>query len=123
MQTFLSFFVLQFPTLSAFLQCADNVLLIHAFNERLLVSNDDISSDISQNLATEGANFSRYYLVLFEKEMDSFTRFASPEIYYYNAIMQVISSFLKTCGIFRLRMWLISIAITDSEGWNMFCSV
>lgn len=105
------------------MQCADNVLLIHAFNERLLVSNDDISSDISQNLATEGANFSRYYLVLFEKEMDSFTRFASPEIYYYNAIMQVISSFLKTCGIFRLRMWLISIAITDSEGWNMFCSV
>ncbi|KAL3982356.1 RAVE protein 1 C terminal family protein [Acanthocheilonema viteae] len=71
--------------------CADNVLLIHAFNERLLISKDGFSgtTDTSQNLATEGTNVSRYYLVLFEKEKDFLT---------------------------RLRMWLINIGITDFEG-------
>ncbi|CAG9539942.1 unnamed protein product [Cercopithifilaria johnstoni] len=71
--------------------CADNVLLIHAFNERLIVSKEDVSSttDTSQNLTADGANVSRYYLVLFEKEKNSLT---------------------------RLRMWLINIAVTDFEG-------
>ncbi|EJD75711.1 hypothetical protein LOAG_17206 [Loa loa] len=70
--------------------CADSVLLIHAFNERLLASNDRVfgAADTSRNLAIKQANINRYYLVLFEKEKDSLT---------------------------RLRMWLINIAVTDYE--------
>ncbi|VDK86479.1 unnamed protein product [Onchocerca ochengi] len=71
--------------------CADNVLLIHAFNECLLFSKDDVSdiTDTSENLLIEKANISCYYLVLFEKEKDSLT---------------------------RLRMWLINIVVVDFEG-------
>ncbi|EJW88048.1 hypothetical protein WUBG_01037 [Wuchereria bancrofti] len=70
--------------------CADKILLIHAFNERLLVAKDDISgaTSTSQNLAIEQAKINRYYLVLFEKEKDSST---------------------------RLRMWLINIAVINLE--------
>ncbi|KAK6110658.1 RAVE protein 1 C terminal family protein [Brugia pahangi] len=70
--------------------CADKILLIHAFNERLLVAKDDVSgaTGTSQNLATEQTNINRCYLVLFEKEKDSFT---------------------------RLRMWLINIAVSNLE--------
>ncbi|KAM3726028.1 DmX-like protein [Dirofilaria immitis] len=69
--------------------CADNVLLIHAFNEHLLVSKDDLFGITdTENLAIEKANINRYYLVLFEKEKDTLT---------------------------RLRMWLINIAVMDFE--------
>uniref|UniRef100_A0A915PHM0 RAVE complex protein Rav1 C-terminal domain-containing protein n=1 Tax=Setaria digitata TaxID=48799 RepID=A0A915PHM0_9BILA len=73
--------------------CMDNILLIHAFNERLLVSEDDISNtaNVSQNLAVGQGNISRYYLVLFEKEKSILT---------------------------RLRMWLISIAAVGFDGEN-----
>uniref|UniRef100_A0A0R3RIQ7 Rav1p_C domain-containing protein n=1 Tax=Elaeophora elaphi TaxID=1147741 RepID=A0A0R3RIQ7_9BILA len=66
---------------------ADNVLLIHAFNEHLLFSKDVVSST-TQNLTIGRANINRYYLVLFEKEKNSLT---------------------------RLRMWLINIAVMDFE--------
>lgn len=64
------------------LQCVDSVLLIHAFNEHLLVSKDGVpgTTDTSLNLAIKGINVSRYYLVLFEKEKNSLTRFVSVEI-------------------------------------------
>ncbi|VDO61788.1 unnamed protein product [Onchocerca flexuosa] len=71
--------------------CADSVLLIHAFNECLLFSKNDVSDtmDTSENLLIEKANINCYYLVLFEKEKDSLT---------------------------RLRMWLVNIAVVDFEG-------
>lgn len=102
------------------LQCADNVLLVHAFNERLLVSKDEVfgTTDASQNLTIEQANINRYYLVLFEKEKDSLTRFASSENCY--VIMQVVLSHL-ICITFRLRMWLINIAVVDFAGLGTFC--
>lgn len=105
------------------LQCADNVLLIHAFNECLLFSKDDVSdiTDTSENLLIEKANISCYYLVLFEKEKDSLTRFASSEICYHIVIMRIILSPQFICSIFRLRMWLINIVVVDFEGLGTSC--
>ncbi|VDK53128.1 unnamed protein product [Gongylonema pulchrum] len=70
----------------------NSVLLLHVFSERLLVSAEE-----SQDIASSGIAVSDrtgYYLVLFEKNKEHFT---------------------------RLRMWLISLAAVDYEGFGIIC--
>lgn len=91
---FYNCFINPFPvSLFGLFQCTDNVLLVHAFNERFLVTKDSLfgTANTSQNLTIEQADISRCYLVLFEKVKSSLTRFSSSKIFHFLNISSFIA--------------------------------